>query len=339
MKKRVSLKDIANQAGVSTAIVSYVLNNKYKGRVSETKANDIKGIAAELNYFPNQIAKSLKNDKTFTIGLIIADISNLFYSNVARHIEDEAKKYNYNIIFGSADENPDKFKELVLVMLGRRVDGIILAAPKGTESILGYLMKQDVPFVLIDRFFPQLQDVNSVCINNYEASYLVVEHIALNGYKKPAMVTLRSELFHMWERTSGFRDGSRTLLNLNTAIVVEIQEEELSNEIEDKILSLLREGVDLVYFSTNKIAMEGLAVLVKHNVVVPNEVGVICFDEADAYKIFNTSITFVKQPLQEIGSKSVEMLISLIDGNRLLENAALETRIVPHNSSAPRKNS
>lgn len=334
MRKRVSLKDIASELGVSTAVVSFVLNNKYEGRVSEVKAQQIRDAAERLNYTPNQIAKSLKKDRTFTIGLIIADISNLFYSNIARFIEDESKAYQYNVIFGSADENAKKFNELVHVMLSRQVDGIILAAPKGTEETLKYLRDQHIPFVLIDRYFPQVPDINSIGINNYQASYSVVEHIKSGGFKNPAMVTLRTELYHMQERASGFKNAARRLLDLQDPLVVEIEEEVLSDAIEQRMLTLIAEGIDLVYFSTNKIAMEGLAVLVKHRIKVPEDLGIICFDEADAYKIFNTSITFVKQPLQRIGSESVEMLNSLIDGNGSAKSIVLGTQIVPGNSSA-----
>ena len=335
MRKRVSLKDIAHKLGVSTAVVSFVLNDKYEGRISEAKAKQIRDTAKELNYRPNQIAKSLKKDKTFTIGLIIADISNLFYSNIARYIEDESKKYHYNVIFGSADENAEKFNDLVQVMLSRQVDGIILAAPKGTESTLEYLKDQYIPFVLIDRHFPRVPEINTIGINNYQASYKVVEHIAENGFSKPAMVTLSAELFHMRERTAGFKNAAKELLNILKPEVIEIDEEVLSEEIESRMLKLVKDGVDLVYFSTNKIAMEGLAVLVKHNISVPREMGIICFDEADAYKIFHTTITFVKQPLQQIGQEAVELLISLINGNRSAKSIVLETQIIAGSSSAP----
>lgn len=335
MRKRISLKDIANELGVSTAVVSYVLNDKYEGRISKSKAKQIKDLAKKMNYFPNQIAKSLKKDRTFTIGLIIADISNLFYSNIARYIEDESKKYNYNVIFGSADENADKFKDLIHVMLSRQVDGIILAAPNGTEETLNYLKDQHIPFVLIDRFFPKVADINSIVINNYQASFAVVEHITNNGYKSPAMVTLCSNLFHMQERTSGFKNAAMQLLGIEEPVVVEIDEGMLAEEIENRMLALLKNGNDLVYFSTNKIAMEGLAVLVKHGVQVPDEMGIVCFDEADAYKIFHTGITYVKQPLRQIGYESVEVLISLINGNRFAKSVVLGTHIVAHNSSAP----
>src|SRR5690606_29253325 len=189
-RKKVGLKDIAKELGVSTALVSYVLNDKHPGRINQETARRIKDLAIKLNYRPNHIAKSLKKDRTFTIGLIIADISNLFYSNIARYIEDECKKHNYNVIFGSADENAEKFKELVHVMLSRQVDGIILAAPKDTEDTLMYLRDQGIPFVLVDRYFPEVTDINTIGINNYLASYAVVEHLVTNGYKKPAMVTL-----------------------------------------------------------------------------------------------------------------------------------------------------
>ena len=135
-RKKVALKDIAKELGVSTALVSYVLNDKHPGRINQETARRIKDLAIKLNYRPNQIAKSLKKNKTFTIGLIIADISNLFYSGIARVIEDEAKNMKYNVIFGSADENPQKFQELILVFLGRQVDGLILAAPAGSEETL-----------------------------------------------------------------------------------------------------------------------------------------------------------------------------------------------------------
>src|SRR5690606_38773497 len=104
--------DIANQLGVSTALVSYVLNDQKKGRINLETANKIKELAKSLNYFPNQIAKSLKSDRTYVIGLVIADISNLYYSNIARFIEDKSNKHNYNVVFGSADESAKKFQEL-----------------------------------------------------------------------------------------------------------------------------------------------------------------------------------------------------------------------------------
>src|SRR5690625_6977678 len=95
MKKRISLKDIANEVGVSTSLVSYVLNNQLENRINKETAKKIRKVAAEMNYRPNHVARSLKRNKTQTIGLIVADIANPFSSSIARIIEDEAKKHGY----------------------------------------------------------------------------------------------------------------------------------------------------------------------------------------------------------------------------------------------------
>lgn len=335
MRRKISMKDIAKELGVSTTLVSYVLNDKYPGRIKAETAKKIKDYAKSVNYFPNHIAKSLKKDKTFTIGLIIADISNLFYSNIARIIEDESEKYMYNVIFGSADENVAKFKKLTQVFVSRQVDGIILAAPAGAADSIEYLKEQQIPFVLIDRFFPELSEINSITIDNYKASYEVVELLSRNSFKNPAMITLTSDLFHMKERTRGFREASIQILGTKAPKIVEIQEEKLFAEIESVLLELLKTGeVDVVYFSTNKIAMQAFAVFAKHKIKVPEQLGVICFDEADAYKIFNTSITYVRQPLKQMGREAVEILTSLINGEKYAKSVVFNTTIVQKDSTA-----
>ena len=121
MGKKVSLKDIAKEVGVSTALVSYVLNNLKEGRISKEIALRIREVAHQLNYRPNQIAKSLKTSKTFTLGLIVADISNPFSSTLARIVEDEANKFNYTVIFGSSDENQQKSAKVIDTLLNRQV--------------------------------------------------------------------------------------------------------------------------------------------------------------------------------------------------------------------------
>ena len=122
-----SLKDVAQKAGVSTALVSYVLNGKEKeGRVGKEIASKINQIARDLNYQPNHLAKSLRSGKTYTIGLVIADISNPFFANIARIVENEARRLGYTVICGSSDEEADTSWELIKVLISRQVDGLII---------------------------------------------------------------------------------------------------------------------------------------------------------------------------------------------------------------------
>ncbi|WP_461534058.1 LacI family DNA-binding transcriptional regulator [Sinomicrobium sp.] len=335
MKKKTSLKDIAREAGVSVTLVSYVLNGKNIERINADTATRIREVASKLNYTPNFIAKSLKKNKTYTLGLIIADISNLFYSSIARIIEDKAQENNYNMIFGSADENMEKFKGLVDVFLRRQVDGIILAAPAHSEETLKYLSEQRVPFVLIDRFFPSIDDASFVVIDNFKASYKVAEHLHDNQFKHPVMITLTSELHHLRERSRGFEEGGKHFFGDRSDYIITVEEEKLSGEIEKTIKELIYgdRQVDALYFSTNKIAMEGLAAIAKFKIKVPDQLGVVCFDEADAYRIFNTSITYVKQPLKKIGDQVVKTLLNIVEGSKEVEHVVFNTKIISGESS------
>ena len=165
MKKNVSQKDIAAKVGVSTALVSYVLNNKMEGRINKEMAARIRAAAEELNYRPNMIARSLSLSKTYTIGLVLADISNHFSSQIARIVENEANKYGYTVIMGSTDENADKAKNLIQHFLNRQVDGLLLGLPDDAENEVLYLKKLGIPFVLFDRYFPTIP-TNVVDIDN-----------------------------------------------------------------------------------------------------------------------------------------------------------------------------
>src|SRR5690606_23038558 len=121
------------------------------------------------NYQPNLIAKSLRSGKSFTIGLVIADIANPFFAHIARIVDDVARKYNYTIIIGSCDESAEKSANVLRVMINRKVDGFIIVSSEGSEKQLDYLLQQNIPFVLLDRHFPQIK-TDYVVTDNYKAA-------------------------------------------------------------------------------------------------------------------------------------------------------------------------
>jgi len=203
MRASVCLKDIAAKAGVSTTLVSYVLNNQKVDRINKLTAQKIRDTAKQLNYSANQLARGLKTNKTFTIGLIVSDISNPFSANLARIIEDEAEKYQYTTIFGSSDEDVGKFEKLVHTMVNRKVDGLIISPPSESEIIINNLLQQHIPFVLLDRYFPAIK-TNYVALDNYDASFNAVNHLIDAGRKRIGMITYDSDLFHLQERKRGY---------------------------------------------------------------------------------------------------------------------------------------
>ena len=178
--KKISLKTIANELGVSSATVSLVLNGKDKnGRVSKELSKKILEKAAELNYIPNTLAKSLKVGKSNTIGLIIADISNIFFGTLALYIQNFAQQKGYTVIIGNTNENLNEMELVINFLSSRQVDGFIITPTEKSQDLLNKLTLNNIPLVLVDRTFPEL-NVNSVMINNYEISYKATEQLIKN---------------------------------------------------------------------------------------------------------------------------------------------------------------
>lgn len=301
--------------GVSTALVSYVLNNKEKeARVGKEMAKKIRKAAIKLKYQPNLIAKSLKSGKTNTIGLIVADISNPFFSNIARIIEDEAKSQGYTVIFGSSDESAQKSKDLIDALLNRQVDGLIIAPAANTQGQIRALQKSKIPFVLIDRYFPRIR-TNTVAIDNFQASYTAVSHLIANGYTKIGMLAYQTRLFHMEERKRGYTEALKDhRLRTRKSWLIEASYTNISSDIERLLSPLLKPApeIDALFFSTNSLAIEALRQIHALNIRVPEQLALVSFDESDAFDFFYSPITYIKQAIPGIGKQAVSILLQQI---------------------------
>lgn len=336
-----SLKDVANKAGVSSALVSYVLNGRMKGRIKKETAEKIRKVAKELNYRPNQIAKSLQSKKTHTIGLIVADIANIYSSQMARIIEDEAEKIGHSVIFGSADESVEKACELVNIFLSKQVEGLVIAAPAGFEKHIEDLKKQNVPLVLIDRYFPEV-NVNYVATNDYDVSFEAGQHLIENGFENAGVFNYKTDLYHLNERTRGFVDAfALNDLSIEDNNIMLFKEKEIEQVIPKELDQMLggENPVEALYFTSNKIATISLAYLTLKEIRVPEELAVICFDETRYYKLFKTPLTYIKQPLKEIGETAMKLLVEEINGSKQIDKAILESEMVSGRSSIKSYNS
>ncbi len=334
MKKKISLKDIANEAGVSTALVSYVLNNKKEGRINKDLARKIREIALHLNYKTNQIARSLKTNRTYTIGLIVADISNNFSSSLARIIEDEADHHGYIVLFGSSDENESKFSRILDTLVNRQVDGLIMAPPENTEQQIRILEQQQIPFVLFDRYYP-LFNCNYVALNNSGAVYKGISHLIGKGRKRIGMVTYANHLHHLEERKRGYaaalaEHGHEYGSDLLKEIDILNRKSEIEKSVEELLTGPGR--VDAILFASNSIALAGLRQVRRMGIKVPEQLEIVSFDETESMDLFNAPMTFIRQPMQTMGQTATRILLDQMQGLKQAREIILEAELIESDS-------
>lgn len=340
-KKKISLKDIALKAGVSAALVSYVLNGKdRKNRVRKEKANQILEIAKSLNYQPNHLAKSLRSGKSFTIGLVIADISNPFFSNIARIVENQARHYGYTVIYGSSDEDSVKSMDLINVLINRRVDGFIIVSTENSEKQVYHLINENIPFLLLDRYFPEIK-TDFVSTNNYKASFDAGAHLLERRYKNIGLIAYKSRMFHMRERIRGYRDAlKKNNLPFRKKWLQEVQFSNAKTEVERAIDNMLAGSfpVDAIIFSTYSLAINGLKYINRLGIKVPTDLAIVSFGQAEVFDLYNCPITYVMQDMENLGKAAVDILVKKMENPKeKTQQVLLDAKLIKRDSSRAKK--
>ncbi|WP_153796103.1 LacI family DNA-binding transcriptional regulator [Foetidibacter luteolus] len=318
MKKKASIKDIAHLVGVSIASVSYVLNGKEKeAKIGAEVADRIRAAAIQLNYQPNFLARSLQSGTTRTIGLVMEDISNPFFSSLASIIEKKAQENGYTVIIGCHYENIEKCGKLLDTLLLRQVDGIIISPADGTESQVKKLQQAGMPYVLVDRYFSAIPS-NSVTINNFEISRQAVNHLAEEGYHNIAMIAFDSGFEHMNDRVAGFLQAMKDKgLPVGPASIVKVTFSDMQSGEDNAIFKLLnkKNRPDGLFFANNVIGSKALNIINQLKISIPSEIGLVCFDEREAFDYFYAPLSYIQQDLKEMGEKSLDLLFTQLKGN------------------------
>ncbi len=335
MTKKPSLKDIARKAGVSVTLASYVLNDQQLNRINKLTAQRIREAAKNLNYRSNQAAKSLKTNRTFTIGLVIADISNPFFSGLARIIEDEAAKLKYTVLFGSSDENKDKFSRLIDTFLNRQVDGLIIAPPQNAESEIEYLQQQQTPFVLIDRYFPEVK-TDYVILDNFGSAYHAVEHLIKGGGQRIGLICYQTELCHLTDRKKGYLAALKNhhikfQKNLIREVGMNNNREEIEKAVKDLLNPKIR--IDSLLLTSNIIANYAVKYINTLPVKVPGNLSIVCFDETESLDLFYAPLTYIKQPLEEMGRTAIKILMDKLSIKSKISEVNLQGELIVRKST------
>jgi LacI family transcriptional regulator len=301
--KRTSLSDIAKALNVSKATVSFVLNDKGdQFNISKEKQRLIKEKAKELSYVPNFFAKSLRQGETKTIGLVLPDISNVFYAEICKTIQEKLYAEGYNTFIVNTNDDNELEKVLMRELIQRSIDGMIIAPSNEMQDLIPILLETHIPVVFVDRPGDDLADFVGVD-NESEASKLLASFSKVPK-KVLAIVPSPSDVSTIQQRVSGLEKACKA---------AEIQFESINlpsdqDEMNAIIKSQLDSGIDSIVALNNKCTLRTLSGLRKAKVEIPSQVRLISFDDSDAFEYMNPPISALRQPVKDIGLQSVSRM-------------------------------
>lgn len=308
----VTIYDVAREANVSMATVSRVVNGN--PNVKPTTRKKVLEAIDRLGYRPNAVARGLASKKTTTVGVIIPDISSIFYSELARGIEDIATMYKYNIILSNSDQNTDKELHLLNTMLGKQVDGIVFMGGNITDVLVEEFKRSPVPIVLAASVEEQAQ-TPSVNINYEQAIYDSVQLLVEKGHKRIAFVSgPMSEPINSMRKLAGYKRAlEKAGIAFDDALVAE---GDYSYDSGIESLAHLLEQSDkptAVIAATDEMALGVVHGAQDRGVSIPEDLEVIGFDNTRLSLMVRPQLTTVVQPTYDIGAVAMRLLTKLMN--------------------------
>jgi len=330
-----TIKDVANRAGVSATTVSAYLNKS--APVKKATAEKIEKAIKELGYKPNLIARSLRQKKTNTVGLIVGNILSHFYTVIAKTVEDTARKYGFSTILCNGDDDPEKELEYIKVLESSRVEGIILTPTGKNRDYINELIESGMKIVLIDRLVDGVE-CNAVVVDNENGSYKAVKHLIEQGYKKIGIINGSVDLTTGKERLDGYLRALKEANLPENEDLIKIGD--FKKETGVNLSKELLEGKNIpdAIFSANLEITKGVLTTIKQmGLKMPEDIGLVSFDDSDLTQLFNSPITVISQPVYEIGSTAMEIMINEIKSDKNIEKAPikkiLKTKLVKRAST------
>lgn len=304
--KKASLKDIAESLGVSKALVSLVLNGKGDERgINRLTQERVRVKAKELNYIPNQYARGLRIGRTNTIGVIVPDISNIFYGKLCKAIEQEAYLKGYNLIISNTYEDAQKEKKLISDLINRNIDGLILASSFDDKNEIESLRQGDFPLILVDRIFDDFE-IDSVSVSNREGAEKAIDFLYRKGVKKPACFTISPVyISSISERIQGYLSS---LHNPADAKLFQIPHDAIEEGVSQALAELRHQDYDGIFCVNNNIAKAILRELSNGNEGFEN-IRIISFDDIEVFDIASPKISSISQPIEAIGKSAITLLL------------------------------
>jgi LacI family transcriptional regulator len=322
--------------GFSASTVSRVLNGKSEQfRISKQTSQLILKAATKYNYYPNRIARGLRLEKTETIGLIIPDIANYFFSSVAKTIEIESRKKGYSIFLCDSLDDVSTERELLNLLAGRRVDGIIIA-PVGTGSKhLTEFSKNGIPIVIIDRYLPETK-IPYISTDNYYGAFQATSHIISMGHRSIACIQGINGISTNNDRVSGYRNAMiKNNVPVDEELIVGDDFGEENGYRQTRLLLKRKVPPTAIFALSNLISLGTMRAIAEHGLRIPDDFSLVSFDDQPYSGLLASPMTTVEQMKEEIAGRAVDLLLELItDGSvpKEVEKRLIKPRLIIRNS-------
>ncbi len=332
-KKNVNnIKDLADFLGLSITTVSRVLNGKAESyRISAKTQERVLLAAKEHNYIPNKIARGLKTDKTETLGLVIPDIANPFFADIAKSIELEARLKGFSIILCDSREELSTEKELINLLLGHKVEGIIIA-PVGTNfDHLIRVHESGLPLVIVDRYSPEL-NLPYITSDNYQGAFDAVNYLISMGHRQIACIQGIRDSQPSKERVRGYIEAmKKNNLRVDPSLIMG---EDFSTENgykQTRILFSVDNPPSAIFALSNLISLGVIQAASEMDLRIPDDVSLISYDEQPYSAYLGTPLTTIEQKKSELGQLAVSVITKFIENEDYRKkplNMKLKTNLI-----------
>ncbi|WP_336771369.1 LacI family DNA-binding transcriptional regulator [Paenibacillus sp. MMO-58] len=308
---KATIYDVAKEAGVSIATVSNAINGK--GNVSKKRREQIFKIMEQMNYQPNVNASALMGKKTYTLGLLIPDISNPFFSEIARAIEDQAHQLGYSVIMCSTDNKDERVERYIALLEQKNVDGILIGTGVDNLDILTNLQARKIPIVMISREASALE-VDTVVADDYVGGLMAAQHLIEMGHTRIAILSEQLKVSSARERIRGFKQGLQdrqiSFDDRNLVICDYMVEEGRRGAGE-----LLGRGdrPTAIFCCNDVLAIGAMQEARSLGIKVPEELSIVGFDDTILAAVVDPPLTTVAQPIASMAKQAFQLMISNLD--------------------------
>ena len=329
---KVTMKHIADSLGLSVATVSKVLNEKDRD-ISEPTKKLVLNKARELNYSVNEIAKSMKTNRTKTIGIIIPDIKNSFFTDIAISIEEEAIKYGYSIFLSNSYEKLDREIYQIETLISQRVDGIIIAATNDRDANKEKKILNDRPIVSIDRNLNYNNVIASIDSDNFGGAYDATNYLIQLGHSNIMYISGPVNTNITKERKEGYLKALADMnMKLNNQFI-RYGNYTVDFGYSSIIKNSLPNNITAILCGNDLIAVGAMKALKEKGISIPRDVSLIGIDNTDISSMVSPTLTTISQPSEKIGKLAVKTLINYLDGYEYNKYIRLNQKLVIREST------